>query len=117
MSPDCISYVYVIVLPLVELNVAVLSVLLPNFIFSVGAVLNVTAALLAFPYIFSLYVATIVTTCPALYVPAAGLVTFILDSVGAVVSATIAFPPIVLFDTDVEFPATSYIVLLPFGYL
>ncbi len=79
-------YVYVIELLVLLLYVAVLSVPVPNFIFNVGAVVAVIVALLVFPYTFSLYVATIVTACPALYVPATGAVTFILDRVGAVLS-------------------------------
>ena len=36
----------------------------------------------------------------------------VIVNVGAIVSATIVFPPIVLFDTDKLFPAWSYTVPL-----
>ena len=97
---------------LTDLNVAVLSVLFPNFNFNV--VVPATTAFFVVPfielYIFSLYSATIVTFCPALYVSATGDVTLMLDKVGAVVSATIAFPPIVLLDTSNLFIPLSYTV-------
>ena len=71
---------YVIVLPLIVPAVTVpFAAVDPNFNPNVGAV----------PVTVSLYVATIVISCPALYVPVAGLVAFILLKVGAVVSQTI----------------------------
>ena len=86
LSPLSILYVYVILFPFTPLNFAIFSVPLPNFNFSIGAVFDIISALLVSPYIFSVYVDSIVIVCPSLYVPDVGLITFILDNIGATVS-------------------------------
>ena len=112
LSPLATVYSYVILLLLTDLNVAILSVPVPNFNFNV--VVAATTAFFVVPftelYIFSLYSATIVTFCPAAYIPSFGLVTLMLDNVGAVVSAVTAFPVLSTFVSDKLFPATSYTV-------
>jgi len=86
LSPLAIVYVYIILFELTLPEIAVLSSPVPNFIFNTGAV----------PFMFSLYVATIVTSCPALYIAVAGLVTFILSNY--VPFFSISFSLVIPFD-------------------